>query len=362
MSRLRHLLVLTALPLCLLLWSPPPPAAAQESTDSDRAGVSWTLTPAPDERGQDRVSIRTVLDPGETYTDEVVLTNTGSSATVFLVYAADGLVTSGGFDVLLPGVDSTGAGQWVTTESSEVSLDPGASQTVPLTITVPEDATPGDWPVGVVAAVEQAGQGAGLSVQTRIGVRIHLQVAGDLAPALAISEVATDYRHDWNPVRPGTVTTSFTLTNTGNVRLGGSAIVELSGPAGLTARRSEIATEREILPGASVRVEGVPTEAWPAVRTSGTVRVTPVIVGQDQLTVALPAAQEAPIILWTMPWSQLLVLVLLIAVVLLWRRRRRRSRLSRQQELARARQEGAEAALGQPAARAGLPDAVAPQA
>ncbi|TGJ94378.1 hypothetical protein DLJ96_19990, partial [Actinotalea fermentans ATCC 43279 = JCM 9966 = DSM 3133] len=77
------------------------------------------------------------------------------------VYASDGVVTADGqFDLLPAGATPVDGGAWITlgegdtagpTQRVEVAAE--SSVTVPFTVAVPADATPGDHPAGVVAAL-----------------------------------------------------------------------------------------------------------------------------------------------------------------------------------------------------------------
>src|SRR5699024_7766773 len=78
----------------------------------------------------------------------------------FALLASDGVVgESGAFDLLPSDVEPTDTGAWIDIEE-EVALAAGESAVVPFTITVPEDALPGDHPGGIVASLSTAASGA----------------------------------------------------------------------------------------------------------------------------------------------------------------------------------------------------------
>lgn len=215
---------------------------------------------------------------------------------------------------------------------------------MPWTLTVPENATPGDHPGGLVASVTQAvgGEGPQVGLDTRVGVRIHLRVKGDLAPAVAYSDVQTRYEPSLNPFQPGDLHVSYTLHNEGNVRVGSIQQWAVEGPLGVPAggegpSGSVIAQQREILPGQTTRVSEVVEDVWPAARlvTDLTAHTEP--VGEDVLPLNLPTA-TATAVTWAIPWPQLAVVVL-AGMALLALRRRRRSSIA--QAIAAARAAGA---------------------
>src|SRR5699024_953135 len=126
---------------------------------------------------------------------------------------------SGTFDILRPGEENEAAGQWIELDQQEVTVPADDSVTVPFSITVPENATPGDQPAGIAASVS-AGEGEDVSMVSRVGARIQLRVDGDIMPTLAVDDLNVDYQQNWNPFAPGTATVTWTVRNTGNVRLG----------------------------------------------------------------------------------------------------------------------------------------------
>ncbi|GAA1816749.1 hypothetical protein [Nesterenkonia flava] len=69
-----------------------------------------------------------------------------------------------------------------------------------------------------MAALAQDSGGVGM--ESRVGVRVHLRVAGDLVPTLAVTGLETRYEGSWNPFTPGTLYVDYRVENTGNVRLG----------------------------------------------------------------------------------------------------------------------------------------------
>ncbi|WP_158370341.1 DUF916 domain-containing protein [Cellulosimicrobium cellulans] len=310
------------------------PALGQAAAAAATERTTWALEPATPDGPDGRVSYRHTLDPGAEITEHVALTNFSEHPVTFQVYAGDGVLTSDGqFDLPPAGTTPVGAGSWIAMGDPAGALaEPGTVQhlevagggtvTVPFVVRVPAEATPGDHPAGIVAAVATStADGAG--VDSRVGARLHLRVTGDLVTALAVPEVVATYVPSWNPLAAGTLRLEYQIANVGNVRLGGTVATHVAGPFGLAGGGTEGPDPREVLPGASVPViTEVP--AWPLGRLSGEVTITPVVVGEDALTGASVLVQ-VPFSAWALPWVQVAVVVLVAAavvaaVLLRWRR------------------------------------------
>lgn len=332
------------------------PATVVRATD-DGTGITWGIEPADGEGEPDgRVSFRMTLDPGESVTEHVLVTNYSEQPVTFRLVASDGVVgESGAFDLLPSDAEPVDVGSWIEI-TEEVAVEAGLSALVPFTLTVPEDATPGDHPGGIVASVAQdAGDDGGpqVGVDTRVGTRIHLRVAGEIQPVATITDLTTRYETSWNPFEGGTLHVDYTIVNDGNVRLGSIQQYEVSGPFDLSPggegpSGTVVGQQREILPGQDAQVSTTVDGVWPLAQLTTTVSGFLQPVGEDVVgaTMPEPSAQST---VWAVPWPQLAVLavVVLVVVALVLRRRRRRARFA--SALARARAEGA-AQTGRPQA------------
>ncbi|MFT3877843.1 MAG: hypothetical protein QM708_15690 [Propioniciclava sp.] len=281
--------------------------------------VTWSVVPA-DAGGPDgRVSLRHTLEPGQRVQDAIAVTNSGDVPATFVVAVGDGVAgPDGAFDIDARSHD--GAGGWITvqgTDNGSLTLAPGASVVLPVHIDVPATALPGDHPAGITVGVVQ---GADVQLNYRVGVRLHLQVAGEIRPALGVDAVSTRFEPSWIPFAPGTLSVDYRITNDGNVRLGAAGRVSVSGPFGLAATDSEPDEVTELLPGdARERTVtfAVPSLFW----LNGQLTVTPRAVGQDALSLpdATTVALAAPAASWT--GSAALALAIGAAVLVIRRRR-----------------------------------------
>ncbi|MHB8717977.1 MAG: hypothetical protein ACYDAC_03670 [Candidatus Dormibacteria bacterium] len=123
--------------------------------------------------------IETTLNPGQSFATSLEVSDGGTVAGSFLISAVDGYTSSSGGVVYgnraLPfrdgpaGNGEFGAGRWITVSTDHLTLSPGASQTVGVSVTVPAGTHPGDWVGGVTAENPQAtGSGGGAGPQLRV--------------------------------------------------------------------------------------------------------------------------------------------------------------------------------------------------
>ncbi|MFS0735090.1 hypothetical protein ABC304_06625 [Microbacterium sp. 1P10UB] len=326
---------LTAGPAAVAADGPPqmPSAVRAEAAPTPAGGTTWALQPATADGPDGRVSLRHVIDGGAQASDAIALTNFSAQPATFAVYASDGTISSsGGFDLVPADQVPSDGGSWVALRDVAGStprdgggmllpLEAGATAIIPIEISVPGNATPGDHPAGVVAEFVPA-SGSNVQLASRVGVRMHLRVSGDIVAAVVPEAVQTSVAPSWNPFAPSMVTVTYALANAGNVRLGSETETSLAGPFGAGAS-TEVSSQREVLPGqattATVTVPVAPLFfAW------GEVRSAPVVVGDDSVEAELAAASTS-FTVWTVPWTQLVLLLLLVGGFFGWRTLRRRS-------------------------------------
>ena len=327
-------------------------AAAMLAPSDARAAdgeVSWSVRTASNELGADRTSYSYTVNPGRSVRDGLVVVNRGTEPLELAVYAADGFTTdTGQFDVLAGGEDSVGIGEWVRLERDRVRIGAGKSVTVPFTIAVPQNATPGDRGGGIVTSLRQVDDVAGVNMDRRLGIRVSLRVSGDLAPALTVDDARMMWRGGLNPFTGGDAELTYTLRNAGNTVVSARDEAEVSGPFGWFGVKAAGATQvPDLLPGESwtqhVRIRGVA----PLLLLTGTATVTPVVTDASGTTGAL-SPETVSATGWAVPWTLLAALIVLALAVLVVRRltlRHRRTRQARedarvQEAVARALAEG----------------------
>lgn len=321
------LTVLALVGAALVGWTLPATAA----TEPDE--VTWSVQTADNANGQSRPNYRYELAPGQTVDDAIVVSNYSDRELTFAVYAADGFLNEAAqLDLLPAGEESEHVGQWVSMAADEVTVGAGEAVAIDFRLTVPPNATPGDYAGGIVTSLGPSDNGDGVQVDRRLGSRLLLRVGGELRPALGISDVVVDHRGSWLPWQPGDATVTFTLENTGNVRLSGTQTVSFAGLLGLGGRSSVSVDVEEMLPGSSFERTVELQDVWPMLRTTGTVSVDGAPVGEES---EQPLVRE-DFALWTVPWSVLAGLAVVVGGVVLSRLRARRRRQAEDRRVAAA--------------------------
>ncbi|MEL4320234.1 hypothetical protein WJX64_14560 [Leifsonia sp. YIM 134122] len=297
-------------------------APASVSFADDTIGMAGAPITEAGTNGRTRFSYQ--MTPGQQVDDAYVVTNTGTVAQTFTVFATDAFNSEdGGYGLLDTGVTPTDAGSWVrfggAAAPQSIPLEPGASQTVPFSVIAPADAAPGDHAAGlVVSAVSPDGQ---VVVDRRVGTRLYVRVPGELQPNLTISSITSSYAPSLNPL-DGETTVTFTVKNAGNVALGANMVIGVKALFGIGTGdlvREELA---EMLPRStrtvSVVVPGVGQWGYLNPYVSMAPTVDPEALDPGPLTVV-----NRDTVLIAVPWI-LVILILLGLAVWLWMRFSRR--------------------------------------
>ncbi len=291
---------------------------------------SWTLTPGGSANGDQagsRPNLSYQVAAGSVVNDTVIVYNLGNVPMDFKVYATDAFNNDeGDFDLLPGGQVPVDAGSWVNVAQSGIVLPPGKQATIPITITVPIDATPGDHVGAVVAsniAVSDNGDGKIVNVDRRTGTRLYVQVDGPLTPDLAVTALDTTYHHALNSLA-GSADVTFRVENRGNVRLGGTPTVTVAGPFGIGERTITLAKLTELLPGQDVTVTAKLNDVPATMLVSTTVRIEsirPGVTGGADVATGDDRTFAPPI-------TVLMVLIVLLLGVMARRRYRRHKEAS----------------------------------
>lgn len=242
---------------------------------------SWALSPGGSldaDQAAQRPDLTYELGQGAEIEDSVTLFNFGTVDLTFRVYATDAFNNADGqFDLLSGDQPPTDVGSWVTLAQELITVPACKQVTIPLTITVPADAAPGDHAGAILASSESIGtgpEGGAVTLDRRTGTRMYLRVSGDLFPELAVTDVDTTYDHSLNPLGGG-ATVTYTIENRGNVRMGGTASMTVGGPFGLGDQTIGLPDVPELLPGESVTVTAAAKDVPASFLSFTTVKVEP---------------------------------------------------------------------------------------
>lgn len=312
------------------------PASASDSASAADSDVTWSVRPG-DAQGEDgRSWVEWDAAPGEQRADHMVVTNHSVTEVEFSLTSADGYFTdTGRFNMLPSDQESTDAGTWIDLPESVV-VPAGGVASVPFTVSIPDNATPGDHAAGVAATIHSTGDG-GVGVESRVGFRVMTRVTGDLMPGLALA-ASGSYGGEINPFEAGAIDVAYEVENTGNTRLRTQPEISISGPFGIGAQTVQGDEIVEIAPGETRHGVARFSAAWPLFAYDASVAAEPLPIS-DELSFESAESAGAQANVVAMPWSQLVVL-LLVAGLGVWAIvSRRRDRERTQRLIAQAREE-----------------------
>ncbi|QEO14205.1 DUF916 domain-containing protein [Agromyces intestinalis] len=324
-------------------------AFASEAPDPPGSLVTWTVVPA-DANGPDgRRVVDLELAPGESATEHIAVTNLSDEAVEFALSANDGFLTSGGnFDMLPSATPPSDGGTWISVPPA-VLVAADETVVVPVDVTAPEEALPGDHPAGVAASIVS---GTEVAFEARVGVRFNLRAPGAVVASLRTEIIDAGYEPSPNPFAPGAVVVRYAVVNDGVLGLDVSARARADGwPGG--ARSESPADPEEVLPGGRIERVVRLTGVWAVgavqvvVDASGAVRPN----APEGASAAEPSFATQTVV--AVPWAQLATLLTaaLLVVAFVVVRRRRRAALERMLE--QARREGADRARREAGAQTG---------
>lgn len=305
---------------------PKPPAA---SRDRITFGAQPAYKGAPDKRP----GYRYIATPGGLVRDQVAVRNLSTVPVTFQVYPTDAInVDNGGFGLLPKAQRPRDVGRWVTIGNrgfkGTVTVKARSVAILPVSLTVPADAQPGDHTGGIVVSVTtrtKNAKGTNTELDQRVGVRMYLRVSGPLRPELTIKPVRADYQGTLNPLGRATTDVTYRVTNTGNVNLGGRQAVSVRGLVGPTQLSRPIPDAELLLPGGSMEVKTTVPQTWPLIWERATVSVNPLVQPGDPVTGLTRYVGTTNF--WAVPWTLLAIIAaLLLLLGFLIRRRVKRRR------------------------------------
>lgn len=303
------------------------PATVNAVGSADGPSVTWEVQPTQAKGQAYRPNFSLTMDRGQSLRDTVRIRNYSAGTLKLDLYATDAFNSeSGAIDLLPGGKAPKDAGRWISLPMSKLTIAAGNFVDVPFTIKVPSGVSPGDHTAGIVTSYlgdGVDGKGTAVQVDRRLGTRVQVRVAGQLVPKLTISDLNTSFNGPVNPAGQGTTTSSYTVTNDGNVRMAADQQIKVSGPFGVLSRSSTPPALGEILPGNSIRVTQKIDGLWPSFRSTTKVTLVPKATREgDTFPPDLTATAKQG--MWTIPWAFLATMLILLALYRLRQRRQRR--------------------------------------
>ena len=155
------------------------PAIGASAQQGDTGGVGIRLLEAPTKRENDPRARRSIVDhvaPGTSFTRKFEVSNTTNGQRLISIYAGGADVVGGAF-VPANGRTQNELSGWITVDTANVDLAPGATAQPRLTITVSPSAVAGERYAVVWAELPPATPpGGGVAVVNRVGLRVYLSV------------------------------------------------------------------------------------------------------------------------------------------------------------------------------------------
>ena len=310
----------------------PSPSSGQGATVVSPAPSSkkaaYGLGPATATALDDRPTYVWSVTPAATLSDHVAVVNYGTEPLTLDLYARDAFnAPSGALTLQAKAVKPIDAGSWIAIEipggKTTVTVPARSTVIVPVALTVPHNAPPGDHTAGIItsltakATATNGTQTVNPNLEQRVAVPVQIRVSGPVHPRLAVQALKASYGQTLNPVGGGHATITYHVANTGNVNLGGHQVVAISGLFGSSVH---VAAPNipVLLPGSSV-VMRVPVHGiLPEFLMSAHVTVTPLVPAGnvDRGLVAANGSKH----FWAVPW---MLLGIIAALFLIWRQVRR---------------------------------------
>jgi hypothetical protein len=312
----------------------PSPSGGLANNGAGGGRVTFGMTTASSGTTDARGVIAVNAPPGAVVYDHVAVINLSDAPLDVDLYTAD--VTNGSDGALDVGAHSDKkqlAGGWVALGQGKVILPAQSSKTgpglqvVPVTITIPKNAEPGDHLAAVLSSVTAEGKpsanGPALNLEHRVGVRVYVTVQGDIRPGLTITNVRPHFLAG-GAFGSGSMEVEYTLTNSGNVRFGVNPSVRATGPFGLAPQRADGAAISELLPHSTVTQKVTINGVFPLLLENVVVSATAV---PAQAATSDPGLGTVHASSWTWLWTWLLLVVVLLAAAgaAWWQLRRRRN-------------------------------------
>lgn len=299
--------------------------ATLPSPASAAGNGAWAVEPSgpPDAPVTSRGAFFYELAPGQTIDDWVSIQNQSDETMSFYLFGADAYNTAEGAWALTErGDPKEFVGTWLDVGDEAITVPPATELRVNFSITIPADASPGDYAGGIVALNQviegviegEANAQTTIGLQRAVGTRMFVRVAGPVRPALVVTDMESR-AEDRLSRDGGDVVTTYTVKNIGNMRLNPTIVLSADGllkDSYFVTEPTEIAI---LLPGESATFE----HRWEDLPLVDVATVT-VVANHDKV---VATASSDVILVAPAVWLSILGLGVLIALIVVRRRRKR---------------------------------------
>ncbi len=304
------------------------PSGSAVSSEETTFGIQAATATGPDQRPNFVFGGGPGVAP---FHDYVSVLNIGSQPLTLSLYAADAQATSNGqFSVKLQGNSQSDVGSWISLGAGPTVTIPARTAAgpsrilVPFSLKIPASASPGDHVGAILVSLHTAagtGSRASEALDQRVGIRVYVRVSGTVHASLTVQKLSAGFSPfiQANPVGSGKVTVSYVVRNTGNVILGASQTVSVSGLFG-TEHASGLAQIPALLPGSSVTIHATVRGVFPAFHDTAKVSITP----EAPVGAVDPGLKRfsKSTSVWAAPWTLIVLIVVLVPLGTWYLRRR----------------------------------------
>lgn len=216
------------------------------------AGITPTRKSGGKEDESNKSWFQFDVDPGEKVTGTILLQNTSSEYDQIADMYSVGTNASQSSFVPNSKEDPGPEAKWISLDA-KVPVEKGGSVEVPFTITIPKNATPGSHALAIMtqtiretpkAGEKKEGNTNKVSIATSIGLRVYINVKGDIKTSAKIGDVTMVSKDPYG--------FKIQVANTGNSII--KAVIELEAISSMSKKKVEGASgktksEYELFPG-----------------------------------------------------------------------------------------------------------------
>jgi len=205
----------------------------------------WAVAPESPAGAQvRRANFHIEVQPGDTLSDALTISNATDQPIGFRLFAADAYNTPRGGGFALTGADDAtkDVATWIKLPVEQFVSPPRSVTRIPFVIQVPRRVEPGEHVGGIVAlnlapTLSDAGD-VKVAVKRAVGVRVYARVAGPIRPSLAVRRLsgAASLPVLAPAAGSGHATIKYSVENTGNVSLDVTARLRVSDLFGRTVK------------------------------------------------------------------------------------------------------------------------------
>lgn len=284
--------------VCLCSLFLPMAAFARQSTpesNPNRQGLIFSVVPS-DEWPHGFVELE--LKPGESSSFSARINTEGTDHASLVAFVGNAVnPVNGGFAVADRETERTGAATWFSLDRESFELDPGAEESISVSVTVPENTPPGQYITGLIVQTaeplgsDQPQEGFGLLPIIRSAMAIQITVPGTVTPGFELGAPTMT-------IQNGVPVVSAPITNTGNVLVKPAGTLTIASPDGTVLVTSPVEMGSVYMGNITSVQVALPNQFVPGdylVSIQLTDAASGIGAEQDAVPVTMAAAEATPV-------------------------------------------------------------------